>query len=406
MALVESYDYARFVNNTYVDSSSPSWYCISFVSGATYGKVINNVFYNVCRDGGSLHYATPDSQEGFLADYNLAYLAGDPSEPHLILDEDPLFVNRFDDNYHLQSLSPAVDSAGPLAHTTNAGSDNQITVDDAGYFVDGWGIVEGDQIIVGSNPAAKIAAINYDINTITLDRSISWNIGDGVYYSHQGSGPDRGAYENGLSSDFSITIPDPQQTGNGSLRLEALVDNDDAVRFVSFLVDGIEYARRDASPYLFDWNTSELSDSQYTLEVRAYAHSASSTLWKSADSLRANSDLRSSEYSTPVMGLIFLKFADNKYRRYEAEIIAEYEALKDTRRAKTLADIAVEKCGFYLPDKARYSTLLNLPEDQDIDRAIKDAMVERIWQITAIGRSNYISEIRYDNLWCCSITQC
>ena len=33
--------------------------------------------------------------------------------------------------------------------------------------------------------------------------------------------------------------------------------------------------------------------------------------------LRANSDLKSSEYSTPVLGLIFLKFADNKYRQHE-----------------------------------------------------------------------------------------
>jgi type I restriction enzyme M protein len=37
-------------------------------------------------------------------------------------------------------------------------------------------------------------------------------------------------------------------------------------------------------------------------------------LWRAADSLRANSDLKASEYSTPVLGLIFLKFADNKYR--------------------------------------------------------------------------------------------
>ena len=35
-------------------------------------------------------------------------------------------------------------------------------------------------------------------------------------------------------------------------------------------------------------------------------------LWQTADTLRANSDLKSSEYSTPVLGLIFLKFADNK----------------------------------------------------------------------------------------------
>ena len=44
-------------------------------------------------------------------------------------------------------------------------------------------------------------------------------------------------------------------------------------------------------------------------------------LWKSADTLRANSDLKSSEYSTPVMGLIFLKFADNRYGNHEQEIM-------------------------------------------------------------------------------------
>lgn len=36
-------------------------------------------------------------------------------------------------------------------------------------------------------------------------------------------------------------------------------------------------------------------------------------LWRSADLLRQGSDLKSSEYSTPVPGLIFLKFADNRY---------------------------------------------------------------------------------------------
>ena len=37
-------------------------------------------------------------------------------------------------------------------------------------------------------------------------------------------------------------------------------------------------------------------------------------LWSAADNLRANTDLKSIEYATPVLGLIFLKFADNKYR--------------------------------------------------------------------------------------------
>ena len=97
-------------------------------------------------------------------------------------------------------------------------------------------------------------------------------------------------------------------------------------------------------------------------------------LWKSADTLRANSDLKSTEYSTPVMGLIFLKFADNKYRQHEKAILSEYSKLKGTRREKSLPDIAIEKCGFYLPGNARYDYLLKLPEEKDIAKAIKDAM--------------------------------
>lgn len=97
-------------------------------------------------------------------------------------------------------------------------------------------------------------------------------------------------------------------------------------------------------------------------------------LWSAADNLRANSDLKSSEYSTPVLGLIFLKFADNNYRRHEAEIVAEFQKLKGTRREKKISDIAIEKCGFYLPDHARYEHLLNLPEKKDIAKALKEAM--------------------------------
>ena len=97
-------------------------------------------------------------------------------------------------------------------------------------------------------------------------------------------------------------------------------------------------------------------------------------LWKSADDLRANSDLKSTEYSTPVMGLIFLKFADNKYRQFEDEILEEYQRIKGTRVEKPLHEIAIEKCGFYLPEHARYKYLLNLPEEEDVDQALKNAM--------------------------------
>jgi len=97
-------------------------------------------------------------------------------------------------------------------------------------------------------------------------------------------------------------------------------------------------------------------------------------LWTSADTLRANSGLKSSEYATPILGLIFLKFADNKYSKYEAEIHALYEASQQTRAPREIAEIAIDKCGFYLPDNARYASLLNLPESADIALALKTAM--------------------------------
>ncbi len=97
-------------------------------------------------------------------------------------------------------------------------------------------------------------------------------------------------------------------------------------------------------------------------------------LWSAADRLRANSDLKASEYSTPVLGLIFLKFADNKYRQHEAAIKQEFKKLQCTRRERSEEEIAIEKCGFYLKPQARYDYLLNLPEKEDIAKAIRAAM--------------------------------
>ena len=97
-------------------------------------------------------------------------------------------------------------------------------------------------------------------------------------------------------------------------------------------------------------------------------------LWSAADKLRANTDLKSNAYATPVLGLIFLKFADNNYRRHEQAILAEYQQLQGTRREKPVSEIAIEQCGFYLPDHTRYDYLLNLPEEKDIAKALKEAM--------------------------------
>jgi type I restriction enzyme M protein len=90
-------------------------------------------------------------------------------------------------------------------------------------------------------------------------------------------------------------------------------------------------------------------------------------LWDSADELRANSKLKASEYSVPVLGLIFLRYADHKFGQ------AEKDLARTARRKPATADYQARGV-LYLPEPARFSRLLNLPEGEDVGKAINDAM--------------------------------
>ena len=54
-------------------------------------------------------------------------------------------------------------------------------------------------------------------------------------------------------------------------------------------------------------------------------------LWDSANSLRAYGGIKAADYAVPVLGLIFLKFADNKYSLAEPQILETYKKDKGTR---------------------------------------------------------------------------
>lgn len=97
-------------------------------------------------------------------------------------------------------------------------------------------------------------------------------------------------------------------------------------------------------------------------------------LWAAADKLRTESGLKSTQYSTPVLGLIFLRFASNKYDKFKDEIELEFVASQNTRNPKTREEIALSKVGFYLPEESRFDYLLSLSEQEDIPRKIKEAM--------------------------------
>lgn len=94
-------------------------------------------------------------------------------------------------------------------------------------------------------------------------------------------------------------------------------------------------------------------------------------LWEAADNLRANSELKSSEYATPVLGLIFLKYADTKFIKAESEI---REEIKDSSRVKISNKHYQAKGVLYLPDEARYSYLQNLSEGSNAGQAVNNAM--------------------------------
>ncbi|MBL7825553.1 MAG: type I restriction-modification system subunit M N-terminal domain-containing protein [Saprospiraceae bacterium] len=93
-----------------------------------------------------------------------------------------------------------------------------------------------------------------------------------------------------------------------------------------------------------------------------------------ANKLHADSDLKSNDYSPPVLGIIFLKFADIKYSNFEKAILEDYKNKKGTRLEEPIEKIAIEKCGLYLPDGSRCDYLKYLSADKEIDKAVINAM--------------------------------
>ncbi|MBE9095482.1 class I SAM-dependent DNA methyltransferase [Tychonema sp. LEGE 07203] len=93
-------------------------------------------------------------------------------------------------------------------------------------------------------------------------------------------------------------------------------------------------------------------------------------LWEAADELRANSKLKPSEYSVPVLGLVFLLYADYKFALVSQQIAA---GTSSRRRTVGKADYQA-KGALYLPETARFDYLLDRPESDDIGGAINGAM--------------------------------
>lgn len=99
-------------------------------------------------------------------------------------------------------------------------------------------------------------------------------------------------------------------------------------------------------------------------------------LWEAADQLRANSKLTASEYSMPVLGLIFLRHATTRFHA----LLPDIEKSIPARATGALREDRIRlgfqgKAAIYLPETARYDYLAALPAGTNVGEAIRDAMI-------------------------------
>ncbi len=98
-------------------------------------------------------------------------------------------------------------------------------------------------------------------------------------------------------------------------------------------------------------------------------------LWDAADQFRANSGLKPQEYSGPILGLIFLRFAEVRFSLLRAKLEAEGGSSRRGSRVDDPTAYQAESV-LYLSPVARFDYLLTLPESDDIGAKVNAAMRE------------------------------
>lgn len=118
-------------------------------------------------------------------------------------------------------------------------------------------------------------------------------------------------------------------------------------------------------------------------------------LWSAADSLRANTGLTAQEYSRPILGLIFLRYAE--FRFTQAKVNIENQSSSRRRGGSDIKSKIQAEGAMYVPDDALYSNLLALPEGSNIGLNVNNAMKALEAENEAIKDALPKTYTRFDN---------
>ncbi len=154
-------------------------------------SIMNNIFWQNKGDVAISFYYCDRAQQSVSHNWEEA---GPPLFVNDQAPADPLRPGLLD--FRLRARSPCIDAGGFLTRTTAGGRGTAIPVADAGFFSDGYGIVEGDLIqLEGEMKRLKIVKVDYDSNVIQVEGPVAWKEGQGVSQPFKGSRPDIGVYE-------------------------------------------------------------------------------------------------------------------------------------------------------------------------------------------------------------------
>jgi hypothetical protein len=164
-------------------------------------QVLNNLVAKA-ENGDARVYLDPPNLLGALSDAERRFpkqIAGNIQAVPRFVSAKPAGFRDFE----LAAGSPGVDQAAPLTTTTGNGSGAEVTVADASYFNDGYGLGPGDLITVGNERSLRVLKVDVAGKKLLVDRSIGWGDGAPVHLEYAGNAPDIGAVESGRSGLFS-----------------------------------------------------------------------------------------------------------------------------------------------------------------------------------------------------------